>query len=309
MTGLKRDISDLPPGDDRTGLLPDAEPRFVQVLVDQWHEAREDDKPTALGTRFRHSDAGKCARVLSYKALGFAQTDPMDRTGTWNTEIGTTLHGRWQAALLEKYPDAEVEVKVRTADDVDGSGHIDAVIKLDGKTICYELKTVGGYAFKSAVGKQRRGTPAEGPKAGHILQVSLAASALGADEAVIGYLAKEAISVNIGKGMSDLDRIHAEWTFTPDQFEPLAAEERKRIAGILALADDGLLAARKVPHEMPRGAEITDPSRGLWQQVDADGQIVDTGKFWGCAYCSHQSLCATTEPGRIKADDVKGERS
>ena len=40
---IKRDLSDLPPA----GLAPDDSPRFISVLVDEWAESREDDKPTA----------------------------------------------------------------------------------------------------------------------------------------------------------------------------------------------------------------------------------------------------------------------
>ena len=149
---IKRDLSDLPPAD---GLTPDPSPRFVGVLVEAWAE-EDDDKPTALGTPFRHSDAGKCARALSYTAAGVPRSDPMDITGVWNVNLGTLIHDLWQEALQARWPDAEVEVTCATV-GADGSGHIDAVVRNplpagdpnpdDYWTTAYELKTMGGRGF------------------------------------------------------------------------------------------------------------------------------------------------------------------
>ncbi len=309
---IKRDLSDLPPA----GLAPDPQPRFISVLVDEWVDARDDDKPTALGTPFRHSDAGKCARAISYTAAGIPRSDPMDITGVWNTSLGSLIHDQWQAALQRWWPDASVEVKCSTV-GADGSGHIDAVIReyrptILGDapyTIAYELKTVGGFAFKGAVGAARKGTPAEGPKAAHLLQAAINGRAVDADEVIIGYLAKECISARVAKsyGISEVGRFAAEWTLTREQYEPLADLEAERVDGILGLVADGRLAARKSP-EMPPGAEVTDPETGAYEvrlrTEDGEVTVTDTGSTWECDYCAHQSLCATTEAGRIPIDTV-----
>lgn len=301
--GIERDLSELPRQHDSGGLVPDSEPRFVQALVESWAMQDDNEGPRPLASttaRFRHSDAGKCARLISYKAVGIAPSDPMDLSGTNNVHVGTLLHNEWQEALMSAHA-AEVEVKLHTLDGL-GAGHADAVIEVDGKRIVYEFKTIGGYGFKSAIGKAARNRPAEGPKSDHLLQGALNAHAVDADELVIGYLAKEAISVNQSKGMPELLRFAAEWTFPRDVFVPLAERELERIAAILALVDEGTLAARKIP-DLPASAEITDPSSGLWEQR-AGEEIVDTGSWWGCAYCSHQSLCAQTERGRIAVESV-----
>lgn len=303
---ILRDLTDLPPA---SGLTPDDDPRFIQCLVERWADETDDDKPTAMGTPFRHSDAGKCARALSFAAARIPRSDPMDITGVWNVTLGSLLHEHWQGALQERWPDAEVEVKVRT-DGADGSGHIDAVIRDGDRTIAYELKTIGGFGYKAAVGAMRKGTPAEGPKAEHILQAALSGVAIGADEIVIGYLAKECISANVAKRFgitNDLTRFCCEWTITREVFEPLARAEAERVAGVLALVDGGQLAARKIPG-LPPGAIVTDPASGNWEQwlVDDDGERVlgESGSFWGCDYCSCQTLCATTEAGRIPIETV-----
>ena len=320
---IARDLSDLPPADNRDGLTPDPSPRFISVLADRWAEDSDDDKATALGTRFRHSDAGKCSRAIAYTAAGIPKSDPMDITGVWNTSLGTLIHEQWQEALTARFPDAEVEVKCATV-GADGSGHIDAVIRtyVDGEsefgpplctiayelplcTIAYELKTMGGFGFKAAVGAQRKGTPAEGPRTSHMLQAALNGAAVDADEVVIGYLAKECISLNVAKrfGISDdVGRFAAEWTLTREQYEPLARLEAERVDSILALVDDGLLAARKTP-EVPAGAEISDPATGEWVRT-ADGEAVEVGSTWECGYCAHQSLCIETSAGRAPVADA-----
>ena len=302
---LKRDLSDLPAASP-DGLTPDPDPRFIGVLVEAWAEANDDDKATAHGTPFRHSDAGKCARALSYAAMGLPKSDPMDLTGVWNVTLGTLLHDQWQAALQARFPDAEVEVKVRTV-GADGSGHIDAVIRDGGRTIAYELKTIGGFGFKAAVGAARKGTPAEGPKAAHLYQAALNGVAVDADEVVVGYLAKEAISVSTGArfGITDpVQRISAEWTFTRDQFEPIAEMEATRVAAVLDLLERGEVAPRRGV-EMPPRAEVTSVSDGSWVAKDPGGDVTEVGSTWECGYCSWRTLCAGTLPGRRPVDEIR----
>ena len=315
---IKRDLSDLPPAD---GLTPDPSPRFIGVLVDEWAASRDDDKPTANGTPFRHSDAGKCARAISYTAAGIPRSDPMDITGVWNTSLGSLIHEQWQEALQRRWPDAEVEVTCSMV-GADGSGHIDAVIRtsepgddgyglLPPRTIAYELKTVGGFGFKGAVGAARKGTPAEGPKAAHLLQAAINGRAVDADEVIVGYLAKECISANVARRFGitdDVGRFAAEWTLTREQYEPLADQEAIRVDGILALLADGKLAARKSP-EMPVGAEVTDPETGAYEvrlrTEDGKTVVVDTASTWECApYCSYHTLCAQTTTGCIPVSDA-----
>lgn len=301
---LAADLSDLPrsaPPID--GNVPDASPRFVGLLAEKWAQQNDDDKPTALGTRIRHSDAGKCARAISYTAAGIAKSDPMDLTGVWNVSLGTMIHEHWQSALVERFPGAEIEPKVGH-DDLDASGHLDAIIRTDDRTICYELKTIGGFGFKAAVGKMGRGKPAEGPKPEHLMQASLNGLACNADEVVIGYLSKECISINQGRDLPDLARFAAEWTFDRDEYEPIAHAEKARLQGILGLIDNGELAARKFPPGLlPRGAEITDPATGRYEVTDGEA-VTDVGTWWACGYCSFRTVCSTTPSGRIPIESV-----
>jgi hypothetical protein len=309
---IANDLSHLPRPTGRTeGEPPDTTPRFVQLLVERMAaaDAASGEKPTAFGTRLRHSDAGKCARALGYSAAGIPKSNPMDLAGTWVTSLGTLIHEAWQEALAERYPDALIEPKLRI-EGLDASGHADAVIVTiageDGArwTILFELKTVGGFSYKMKVGE--RGAP-EGPSHEHRAQAALNAVAVDADEVVIGYIATEAISRPVAerKGFDELTRFVAEWSYTRDDFEPVAAAERARLQGILDLVDLGMLPARKIPSpELPRGAEIVDPVKGRWEQRDRDGQVIDTGTFWACGYCGWQDACAATKAGRIPITDV-----
>ena len=303
---LQADLSQLPrPAAQRnTGFAPDENPRFTPALAELWHAENEaaGPKPRATNTaRFRHSDAGKCARAIAFSALNLPPTNPMDLPGTWATSLGTIIHELWQEAILTSYPDAEIEPKVSTING-EGAGHIDAVLN-DGRKVAFELKTVGGFAFKMAVGE--RGA-AQGPKHDHIVQASLNGLAVDADEIVIGYLAKEAISTGIAqrKGFSELGRFCAEWTITREQYEPIARTEIARVESILELVDTGVLPARKFPAgELPAGAEIVDPQTGRWE-AHRDGVLVDTGTWWACDYCSHQTRCAGTGSGRVEIAGV-----
>ncbi len=308
MVSIKVDHSQLPteaPIRD-TGRVPDTSPRFAHLLADAWaaRDRAAGDRPRAHSdARFRHSDAGACARAVAYAALGVEPSDPMDLSGTWNTSLGTLVHDAWQAVVHERWPDARIEATVRSCDG-QGAGHIDAVIVDDDLTVSYELKTVGGFAFKMAVGER---SAAQGPKWEHITQAALNAKAVAADEAVIGYLAKEALSVQVArrKGFTEFGRFTAEWTFTRDEFLPYAAAEEARIAGILDLLDRGILPARKIPNpDMPSGAVIVKPATGAWQATDADGSMADAGSWWACDYCRWQTACASTKPGRQPVAEV-----
>lgn len=301
---IKRDLSNLPTAtSNRGGRPPDANPRFVHLLVEAMKVANDKagEKPTAYGTRIRHSDAGKCARAVAYSAARIPRSNPMDLPGVWVTSLGTLIHEKWQEALQAAVP-AEVEVKLRI-DGLDASGHADAVIPEADYRILFELKTVGGFSWKMKVGE--RSDP-EGPSYEHIAQGALNAKAIDAFEMVIGYIATEAVSKPAAKrkNLDELARFCGEWTFSRDEYEAVALVEQHRLQGILDLLDKGLLAARKIPSpELPPGAEIVDPKTGRWQVSGPDG-IVDTGSFWACGYCSWQDTCAKTESGRIPVESV-----
>lgn len=309
---LARDLSSLPTPARSTedGCPPDAEPTFLQPYLDHLAatNAAEGERPHAVeGTRFRHSMAGACARQVAYHALGVATSNPMDLAGIVVTSNGTAKHDEIQAVLLDRYgPALRIEVPCQV-DGVDGSGSADGVLEAPADQplkVCWEHKNVGGFAYKMAIGE--RGA-AQGPKHEHRVQAALNAKAQDADLVVITYMTWEAVSVNIAKRkkLTEAGRVCAQWTFTRDEWEPLADAEIERVNGILGLLDNGSLPARVIPSpDLPKGHRITHPPTGGWDHRDAAGMILDTGTYWACGYCRWQDVCAGTNAERQPIAEV-----
>lgn len=327
MSPLAADHSQLPKAakPDANGNAPDPEPTFLRPYFDALIErnATESERPHAIeGTRFRHSMAGDCARAIAYHDLGVPASNPMDLAGMYVTGNGTMKHDEIQAVLVERVPGFTPEVPCQV-EDLDGSGSADGRLLVEGydnldgpddgetpyagvpdQVVCWEHKNVGGFAFKMAIGE--RGD-AQGPKFSHKVQGALNAIGMNADVLVITYLTWEAVSVNIAKrkGFSEEGRIAAQWTYQRDEFVQWVTDEAKRVSGILALVDDGILPARRFADpELPKGAEIVNPSNGTWRVTDADGKIVDTGSWWACGYCRWQDVCSDTPAGRAPISEV-----
>lgn len=311
---IRNDLSDLPrrATTSADGRPPDEYPTYLATVAARLEEGRKrkGELPHAVeGTPFRHSDAAKCARALSFKFAGVPRTEEPDASGLWNFAVGDYGHEVFQAAVRRYFGDnATVEVTCFDEMHPFASGHADAeIVTEDGERVVYELKTVGGFAYKMAVGE--RGA-AQGPKHDHIVQGALNALARNADRLVIGYLSKEAISAQTAgrKGFDELGRFMAEWSFPREEFEPIAEAELERIAEILALVEGGELAARKIPDpELPKGALIVDPSKGRWEIRDRDGMLADTGSWWACAYCDFRTVCAQTPSERCAVEAVPVE--
>lgn len=305
---IKTDRSDLPPGDTRQGIVPDQDLLLVHDLVagmdlhmQAWRAAQYGGdgitRPMAgEGSQFRHSDAAGCARQLAYKMAGTEMSNPPGVIDRWNMFVGTILHEQLDAALRAKgYPESAFEVECGFTEPFKSGGHAD----LFHNGVCGEYKTQTGTAYKMHVGDRGK---AAGPAWGAIVQGSLNAVALGADELVIVDVAKELISKGLAeqRGIPENDRGVAGWRYTPDQFAPVAEREKRRVRKVLDLVAEG--GPCNVPRaiddpEIPREARIVDPLKGRWEVRSTDGAILDTGEYWnkgaGCAhYCAYKDRCA-----------------
>lgn len=273
--------------------VPVAEPLLTNLLVRKLINDGKDVPPLehAFDTLVRHSDAGGCARKIGLKALGYEQSEPPDAAGIWVMYLGSRIHEALQSAISEEYGEmAEIEAKVRW-DDLSASGHLDALIDLPGKRICYELKTKGGFGFDKAVGLDRKGYKMrekgpEGPGALAVLQGSLNALASHSDELRIGVIALESVSKGLAEKLQwdDERRFLAEWRYTRDQFEPWAKAERGRLREILRLVDKNV-----VPDRWAVGDDMT--------QLKLNPDLAKPA--WQCLYCAMRSQCSTIGPGEV----------
>jgi hypothetical protein len=265
-------------------LNPVVNPMFTHLLARAIAEQRIEAGPKehAFETPFRHSDAGKCSRYLGLKLAEVPISDDFDLASDWVMGLGTALHEWWQIELRRIYPDAQIEVRVHIAELT--SGHIDALITINGKTFSYELKTINGFGFSKAVGviKSRGGAlvPPDGPKVAHIIQACLNAYGCDADYAVVGYLALESISIQVAAnlGLGELDRFMAEWIIGRDLYAPIAVRELARLATVKARFDAGRL---------PAGVAVGDD----WSDVELDPNA--SFRNWRCWYCPYLEKCKT----------------
>lgn len=311
--GIVKDRSDLPPGDMRDGIPPERASHVVDAVVTSIRAHIDAERAEAYGTEdgyrpmsregavFRHSDASGCARALGYKMLGVPFTEPPTDTDVLNMHIGTMIHDAIDKALTKHGDGWRCEVPCGFDEPVRTAGTADAVGDHDAHRTVVETKSTGGYPYKLAIGERGQ---ADGPKWGHIVQGALNASALDADEMVILYVAKELVSKGIAekKGIPEIQRGIAAWHYTPDQFRPIAEGELRRVKRVheLVVKGEPVPAAVDDP-EIPRGARIVDPSTGRWQVTAVDGQVIESGTYWGCGYCWHRSHCAAAMAAEKRA--------
>src|SRR5690606_12820215 len=275
--------------------VPAPDPVFAPILAQAWmdQQVSEDPKEHAYpGTLIRHSYAAVCARRLAYEPAGVEPTDPPDLTAYCNFDTGRIPHEQWQEVAQKLWPGARAEVRVRPPGRGDlSSGHVDLTVDdgpMPGRATV-EVKTVGGFGFKKAIGfsggRGFDGRP-EGPKWSWLVQGSVNAYCQEADVLVIVALAKEAISVSGAKrdGLPDWARICAEWRYPPEVFRPIAEAELERWQRIVdVVGRRGVLA---VPREVPDG-----PGRVVSIADPRSGRTTQGRSFWACSYCPFQQRC------------------
>ena len=279
-------------------------PLFASVLIDEIRAANEEAGPKAQAadTMARYSDAGKCARMISLKAIGVEATDPFDTPSSWVTWLGTLIHEKYQDALQRKFPGARIEVKSQIGDmtsghcdgDIDGPVITAVVEEWNGGRVLLELKTKGSFPFDSAVGVDRarfKRKDVAGPKLSDVIQGALNAKACEADTLVIMYMGLEAHSRNLtaSLGLGELDRFMAEWHYSKEEWMPLADEELSRLLhGVNDPLCEGFLGARQA---------VSDD--GDIANLDPEASKGAGLRDWQCGYCSHLQLCRALGPGEV----------
>ena len=279
--------------------FPVLEPLFTDALaVELVEQARGARKPRAFDTRLRFSDAGRCARQIAYDALGVVPA-AWDPASIHVAAVGTFYHELLQAAILRRYPGAEIEVKGRLP-GLSNSGHADVRAPADaisavvsnwgGGDVLYELKTKSTYQFDTACGVMRkgwkRGDP-KGPGLEVILQAGLNAIANDCQTVVVGYVCFENYSVGLAEkvGLRQMDRFLAEWHIPVEVWRPLADDEIRRLETVLATIDADHLPER---HAYDDAGDITI--------LEPEAQKPP----WQCQYCSFRTQCEADGPGIVE---------
>lgn len=284
------------------GTPPDKFPRFGRVLVDEWMRIYSEPgraKPFAIeGTEIRLSWSGECGRALSYHINKVEPTDPMNEADYWRLGLGTMVHDALEAVIPAAWPGASIEQVVDLRPhDLNASGSTDVLLVLfDGtKRIVIEVKTINGTGFRFAVGAAKGS--AQGPRTGHLIQACMAGLGLDADEVVLLYFSMELLSPDLWKKVGanfDHQRFMGEWTYTREEYEPIAKREKFRMQVVLDNNKKALLTPRHAP-DLPKGARITNPMKGTWDVTD-NGMLLDSGATWHCNYCGFRKKCIEDGP-------------
>jgi hypothetical protein len=264
---------------------------FINALRAEYE--RTQPKPHAFDTPFRHSEGGACALKLAMQYQGVPASDPFDPPSLWVSWLGTTAGEAWAKAWVGYFPNARPEHPVHDPEML-ASGSLDLLVPFtaitelpDKRSTTAELKTVNGSKFRRAIGVYHRGpgsrwqTP-KGPAASHVIQLALNTIAAESRVGVLLYLSTEAVSKGVAKvlGMSDKDRFTAEWVYSREELEPIAAAELERLREIKEFVDsthDSSLVRPEVINDSFE-REILDP-------------IGSDVLPWQCEYCSHYSIC------------------
>ena len=264
------------------------EPRFSNLFIEEWQEEnrKKGKKPQAFDTPFRYSDAGKCTRYLCYASQAY-EGEEFDKPSTFVTGLGTEIHEMVQGAISRKYPEALFEVPSHL---VTSSGHTDGLIPTqDLGLVQYELKSMGGTAYKKSIGITNKGiSNPTGPRYSAILQASLNAKANECDTVIIGHVALESVSRQLAErtGLSEVERFISEWIIPKEIWEPLADGEVVRQMGVLEDLEDGFFSERIAIGD--GGEEVyLDP---------------ENPRYWQCSYCSMKSHCIKDGPGRVPVE-------
>jgi CRISPR/Cas system-associated exonuclease Cas4 (RecB family) len=301
---MKTDISQLPaakrksvPASKGDGWAPDENPWLCRLIVDRMNT--DTDRPQAADTPFRHSNAGRCSRMLALRAAG-VEPRPEEPTDRWNADVGTVIHDHIQRmlgdkGLMHETPNSYADLT---------SGHSDTLFEIDGDVVLVDYKTTGGWGYKAMT--TTLGGPPEGPKYGHVAQLGLNILGLEeqdihVDKAILVYISKEMVGKDkAGAIIGDpkVGQLLAQFTIHEDQWRPVVNAEIARMTAVLDELEQGHISpAYLVDWDIPAGAVIHAQSGGgrkgnfgRWS-LTRDAKVEAMGDTWECAYCSYSDTC------------------
>lgn len=294
--------ADLPRRSPDAGMPPSKNAFVLQALAaefDAWYteqglKSRELAIPEAGPYRGSMASA-RCDRQLYYQLADVEESDPSTLSDYWTFWLGQLVHDALQPIIMRMYPGAaEVKIDLRPL-GIPGSSHSDlqVVAEVDGHRTLIEIKSVNGFGFKMQATKFQG--PPQGPRYGAVMQAALGAAAQEIDRIVVLLVALERVGPNLVEWTTDTEagRFLAEWHFTVDELRPHIDAEVKRISRILADVEAATPSARELHDpEYPDGAVVLRPlaSKAPWS-LTIDGNVVDSGTYWGCGYCRFFTQC------------------
>jgi hypothetical protein len=307
---IKKDISELPVAPSTDGNPPASESVVATALAEHWFEQYvaegNMDKARAIpDLPYRASYASKrCDRALYYALSDTPESEPITISSAWTMGLGTLIHEHMQKQFMDMFyagdtdfDEAEIEPTVDlTKIGIPGSGHADLVVweEATGERVLVEIKSTSGFPFKM-MATRFKGAP-EGPRFSYVLQAAMMAKALDCTKFIIALITTEPVSAALAENYSDSEagRFAAEWVYNVADVEDMIEDERVRVNSIVDCVRLGDLPRRTiVDPEFPDGATVTSPlaARAPWVVYDEGDKIIDSGQYWGCAYCSWRTQC------------------
>lgn len=319
---------------------PDPEPRFIDALARNWLMRRrsEDERPLAVpeaGNYRASMTSARCDRALWWELHDEPVSNPASVADIWRMELGKIVHDAL-AAELESSVGSKAGHRVQSEVTIDlrkigiaGSMHADNIILVTepetGATslISLELKTINGFSFKRKAYGYQRSVP--GPSYAHVVQACLAGHALDCDEAIVGYLSLENVSVSEARRMklSEVQRFAATWTIDGEAMRAIAELERQRILAVrlqdmvpAPIVHDpevftvGLPDVRTVIEPPASGSVITyaRTSEGDEGSPKPNTSWIEVNRTstWFCDYCPRLDACKRfTSTGSTEAVEVR----
>ena len=242
----------------------------------------EGDKPTAMGTPCRASEANGCSRAIGLRILGAEQSDPPDDTTLIAFWTGQNIHELVQEAMVAAY---EMRTEQPVSLEPLGypiSGHVDGVYTIEESTFIFELKTKKVFPIKLARSGQ---DPDDG-----VTQAAMYAMALDADYIHICYISKDnsekpraANAVLAGETVEWVYHMDEPFPGSPAGLTPreIATAEAQRMKDIALTTYSQELPQREIPGY---GIVYDVPEPGTPLGKSGSGH-------WRCHYCNYWGLC------------------
>lgn len=234
---------------------------------------------------------GECPKCKGSGVMDLPKSNPSTIADKWRFKLGKIVHDAIESLLPVAFPNALAEVVVDLNKiGIPGSAHADMV---DNGDEVVEWKSVNGFKYKMQTTNFK--SPPEGPSFGAILQAAMVARALGIRKVTAASLSLENMAASFVKDvpeeLRELSRFAAEWPYDMDELDEAVDYEVKRVNRVLKFQGGEVLPAREL-HDpsIPRGAVVTDPTRGVWN-VTVGGELKGQATTWYCSYCPQRDRC------------------